>query len=39
MPTFEAPPDTGLPSPEEEPATNSDELIGRLLLGLLGLGS
>jgi hypothetical protein len=39
IPTFEPPPDTGFPLPEQEQQGNSDEMLGRLLLGFLGLGS
>jgi hypothetical protein len=39
MPTFEPPPDFANPSLQEEQNVNNDDLIGKLLLGLLGLGS
>ncbi|MBI5667375.1 MAG: hypothetical protein HZC41_05145 [Chloroflexi bacterium] len=40
LPTFEPPPDfAGNPFPQEEEQPSSDETLGKLLLGLLGLGS
>lgn len=38
-PTFEPPPDSLFPVQGETPQTNPDDLLGRLLLGFLGLGS
>lgn len=40
LPTFEPPPDFGgSPFPQQEEQPNSDDMLGKLLLGLLGLGS